>query len=195
MPLPLPITPPPAWEVFVPRLDEVRPAGLTEGWPILVDGWTLPLALLQPLAPLLGQVEINKGENFLVGLQAENVLGTGVLPSTDRRRTPLAWIGLALREGGRLFSNLRSGCWVCGFPTVGRGKELLRAGNMADVSGLEGVLRELGQAGPPRTGLYFNFHYNQPEAACERVYVLDAVAGSLHGFAFPPSALAPANLK
>jgi len=194
MPLPLPVTPP-AWEMFLPQPDAVRPAVLLADLPGSTDKWTLPLALLRPLLPLLGMAEITDHENFLAGLPVESVLGPRILPSTSRRRVPLAWIGFVLGARERLFENIRGGCWVCGFPAVGRGRDLLRSGNMTDPSGLGAVLRELDPTGPLGTRLYFNFHYNQPEAACERVYLLDATAGRLHGFAFLSSALAPAKLK
>jgi hypothetical protein len=196
MPLPLPIAPlPPAWEMFIPTLEQGQSTAYLSGLPVSVDGWNLPLALLRPLAPLFGGEETTIGENFLAGLQAENVLGTGILPAMGRRSVPLAWIGVGLREGGRQFNNLRGGCWVCGFPAVGKGKELLRSGDLEESSGLKSTLQELGQADAAHSEFYFNFHYDQPATACERVYVLEAGAGRLHGFAFPPSALAATKLK
>jgi hypothetical protein len=197
MPLPLPIAPAPsALELYLPRLHALYPReAAASAAAISACGWTLPLALLQPLAPLFGRDEVTVPENFLAGLQAASVLGVGALPASGPRRTPLAWVGVELREDGRFFNNLRGGCWVCGFPAVGRGRELLRVGNMAEVEGLRAALGELGQIGPSGARLYFSFHYDLPEAGCERLYVLDPAASRLDGFAFPSSALAPAKLK
>lgn len=164
-------------------------------WPLPNQNALISLTLFRPLAPILGVVDNAGKENFLTGLQAERVLGVESLPVSGQRRSPLVWMGVALSATGRAFKNLGAGCWVCGFPAVGQGKELLQRGNLADAPSLQTALAELGQVGPVSSGLYFNFHYNDPEATCDRVYVLDAEGGRLHGFAFPRSALAPAKLK
>lgn len=186
MPLPI-LPPPPGWELFLPPVP--NPA------PCLLENSVSLFALLRPLAPVLGHAQASGQENFLSGLHAEKVLGTAVLPASKFRRVPLVWIGVALRGTERLFQNLSGGCWVCGFPAIGRGRELLRLGNLADASGLHLALEELGLTAPAGSQLYFNFHYDEPESLCERAYVLDAGVGCLHGFAFPRSALAPVKLK
>jgi hypothetical protein len=129
-------------------------------------------------------------------LHADNFLGAGVLPSSGKRATPLAWIGVELgNRSQNPFAEVRAGCWVPGLPSIGRGRELLRAAGMADASGLRTVMAEIGFAEAPSQALYFSFHYEQPEAECARVYVLDAATRRLHGFALPCSALAPARVK
>jgi hypothetical protein len=160
------------------------------------DNWPLPVALLRPLAQLFDSTEPSAGENFLAGLSAEELLGAKALAVGAHRQTPLAWVGVALRAGERgLFADLRGGCWMRGFPVIGRGRELLRAAGLGNAAGLTETLRELGLPGAPGAALYFNFHYNEPAAGCERVYVLDADARRLHGFASPTSALAPGRGK
>jgi hypothetical protein len=138
-----------------------------------------------------GAAQLGK-ENFLAGLRADNFLGAGLLPAAGKRKVPLAWIGVELGNGERNpFAEVRGGCWVPGHPSVGRGRELLRAAGVADTRGLGALLAEIGFAGSPGPSIYFNFHYDQLSAECERVYVLDAAARRLHGFALPCSALAP----
>ncbi len=146
------------------------------------------------MAPLLGLSGDSRQEGFLAGLVAHNIVGAASLPAVPLRRTAFQWIGLELADTGRRFEHIQAGCWVCGFPSVGRGRELLRLGGLADIAGLQGTLDEVGQTARG-TSLYFNFHYDEAGSACERVYVLDAEAGRLHGFAFSRSALAPAKLK
>jgi len=151
----------------------------------------LPSALLRPLNVLFDSGRDAEPENFLAGLQGEKLLGAGELPAGARRRMPLAWVGVALRQGSRrLFAELRGGCWMLGFPVVGRGRELLRMAGLADASALGAALVELGISGAPGQNLYFNFHYHEGGADCARVYVLDDGERRLHGFALPPSALA-----
>ncbi len=189
------IPPPPAWELYLPPSPAVHPAMAPVEWSAAWDGSGLPLALLHPLAPVFGWAEAAPGENFLAGLTADKVVGTAVLSASALRHTSVAWIGIALRGSGRFFEELRRGCWVCGFPAVGWGRELLRRGNLADPASLSVTLAELNQPAPSNGRLFLNFHYDKPAAACDRVYLLDAGAGRLHGFAFPRSALAPASLK
>lgn len=188
------IPPPPAWELYLPPTPAVHPPIASVEWSTAWDGVGLPLALLHPLASVFGWAEATSTENFLTGLAADKVVGTAVLPASALRRTSVAWIGVALRGGHRFFEELRRGCWVCGFPAVGRGRELLREGQLESLSQLTVLLAELSQPAPSGPRLFLNFHYNDP-AACDRVYLLDPGAGRLHGFAFPRSALAPASLK
>jgi hypothetical protein len=194
MALPLLLAPSvPAWEM---RARAVSSAGLPGTFAGSAEGWTIPAALLLPLAPLFGSADSTNSENYLAGLQAEHLLGSCVLPAGNRRRGPLAWLGVALRDQGRkLFADLRGGCWIPGFPAIGRGRELLRAAGIADGEGLAAALAELGLSESASPELYFNIHDVQPGQECARVYVLDASARRLHGFALPPSALAPWGAK
>ena len=133
--------------------------------------------------------KVPEPENFLAGLHAEKLLGARALPEAGKRRRRLAWVGVALRQGSRrLFAELRGGCWVRGFPVVGRARELLRAAGLADASSLGAALREAGLAGALGATLYFNFHYGHAAGDCERVYVLDADERRLHGFALGQAA-------
>ncbi len=195
MALPLLLAPSvPAWEMLT-RV--AAPAAAMSGaFPGSAEGWMIPAALLLPLTPLFGPADSTGAENYLAGLQAEHLLGSCVLPAGNRRRGPLAWLGVALRDQGRkLFADLRGGCWIPGFPAIGRGRELLRAAGIADGAGLAAALLELGLPGTVGPELYFNIHDAQPGQECARVYVLDASARRLHGFALPPSALAPWGAK
>jgi hypothetical protein len=133
---------------------------------------------------LFTEAEEPTRENFLAGLHAQELLGARELPAEGPRCAPLAWVGVALRRGSRrLFAELRGGCWVRGFQAVGRARALLRAAGLADPAGLGAALRELGFAGALGATLYFNFPHSRAPEACERVYVLDADEGRLHGFA------------
>jgi len=197
MPVPLLIAPPPpGWELFT------RPADLNSVTPAaphfsgLSNDGMIPPALLWPLAPLFGPAPISPSENYLSGLQADHLLGARQLPASGRRLAPLTWIGLVLRDHGRkLFADLRGGCWIPGFPAIGRGREILRAANLADSANFCAAMAELGAPSQPDPELYFNFHETQPATACARIYVLDASARRLHAFALPPSSLAPLGAK
>jgi hypothetical protein len=186
----------PGWEIFA-RFAPAAPAvDITSIFPASAEGWTIPPALLLPLVPLFSSANLTTTENYLAGLQAEQVLGAGVLPAGSRRRGPLAWLGVTLRDQGRkLFRDLRGGCWIPGFPAIGRGRELLRTAGIADGAGLAAAMGELGLPGAIGPELYFNIHDVQPGQECARVYVLDASARRLHAFALPPSALAPCGAK
>jgi hypothetical protein len=197
MPVPLMITPPPpGWELFTRAADLHSVTHAAPYFSGLADDGLIPPALLRPLAPLFGPAPVSSSENFLSGLQADHLLGARFLPASGRRFAPLAWIGLALRDHGRkLFSDLRGGCWIPGFPAIGRGRELLRAADLADRANFCTTMAELGAPIRPDPELYFNFHESQPATACARIYVLDATARRLHAFALPPSILAPAGAK
>jgi len=182
-PLPLLLVPPP------PRVEKM----VQEAARIEVE--TIPPALLRPLGLLFDGPVAKDAENFLAGLQAASFLGARALPATGKRRTPLAWVGIALRGGRNLFADLRGGCWVRGFPAVGRGRELLKVAGLADDLSFSQSLTELGIMEKPGSALYFNFHYDQPTADCARVYILDVAAERLHAFALPVSALAAGKGK
>lgn len=156
-----------------------------------VDGWNFPLALLRPLEALFNEAPTLENEKYLFGLRAENFLGAGVLPRGGSRKVPLAWIGVELSNRGQNpFAELRGGCWVPGYPAIGRGRELLRAAGVTNATDLKVLLTEIGFVDAPGPALYFNFHYEQLETDCARVYVLDASTRRLHGFALPCSMLA-----
>jgi hypothetical protein len=188
MTLPLMFVPQPNGRVLAqPAVASNLAAGLLAS----VDGWNFPLALLRPLEALFDVAKPLGAENFLDGLQADNFLGAGVLPIAGKRKAPLAWIGVDLcNRAQNPFAEVRGGCWVPGHPSIGRGRELLRIIGADDDTGLNELLSEIGFAEKLGRMLYFNFHYDQSSAECERVYVLDAVARRLHGFALPCSALA-----
>ena len=150
----------------------------------------VPPALLRPLSVLFTDEDIPAPEKFLAGLHAERLLGTRELPALGLRRASLAWVGVVLRKSSRrLFAELRGGCWVRGFPVVGRSREFLRAAGLSDAAGLGAALRELGVAGALGATLYFNFHHGRAAGGCERLYVLDADESRLHGFALVQPAL------
>jgi len=163
--------------------------------PAMAGVETIPPSLIRPLGLLFDGPVAKDAENFLAGLHATSFLGARALPATGKRRLPLAWVGIALRGGRNLFADLRGGCWVRGFPAVGRGRELLKAAGLADDSSFSQSLTELGMGEKPGATLYFNFHFNQPTADCARVYVLDVAAERLHAFALPASALAPGKVN
>jgi len=178
--------PPPSWERFIPPGTAAPAAGFNAGLPVSADGWAFPVALLRPLASLFGAVEPAGPEDFLSGLQAEKLLGAQVLPAVGKRHIPLAWVGVALRVGGRhLFADLRGGCWVPGFPAIGRDREFLRAAGISDHTTLGRVLGEVGAGDALGPALYFNFHHEQSAAGGKRVYILDSASRRLHGFARP----------
>jgi hypothetical protein len=144
----------------------------------------LPPALVQPLGVLFASSETPGSEDFLAGLHAEKLLGAGEWPAAGTRRARLAWVGVALRKGSqRLFAELRGGCWVRGFPVVGRARQMLRAAGLADAASLAAALREAGLAGALGATLYFSFHHGTAAGEGGRVYVLDADERCLHGFA------------
>ncbi len=152
------------------------------------DGLAFPAALLRPLEVLFAPTPVAR-ENFLAGLRGERLLGARILTAEGPRSLPLAWVGMGLLAGaGSVFRELRGGCWVRGFPAVGRGRELLQAGGMGDAAALAAVLRCLGAPSVVGPVLYFNFHYDEPAAGCERVYLLDAQELCLHALALPPGA-------
>jgi hypothetical protein len=177
------------------------PAGATSsklvaGLLASVDGWNFPLALLRPLEPLFTGKRPVKNESYLTGLRAENFLGAGVLPVKGKRAMPLAWVGVELGHGAaNTFAEVRGGCWVPGYPSIGRGRNLLRAAGVPDSAGLGALLKEIGFADTPGSTIYFNFQHDQSQLECERVYVLDSVAHRLLGFALPGSALARNRMK
>jgi hypothetical protein len=196
MTLPLQIAPRPHRRGWARSRASSAAPNLAAGLLASADGWNFPLALLRPLEPLFGEAPPHDGEKYLAGLRAEYFLGAGMLPAGGQRAAPLAWIGVELSNRGRNpFAEVRGGCWVPGQPSIGRGCELLRAAGADDSGALASLLVELGFEDGPGPALYFNFHYDQPEADCDRVYVLDAAARRLHGLALPCSALAPAPVK
>jgi hypothetical protein len=156
---------------------------------VLVADSAVPPALTQPLEVLFTDEDVVTSEDFLAGLHAEKLLGMRELPAAGQRRAALAWVGVALRKGSRrLFAELRGGCWVRGFPVVGRTRHLLRLAGLADATGMAGVLREAGLVGALGATLYFSFHHRHATGECQRVYVLDADERCLHAFAFSPVA-------
>jgi hypothetical protein len=68
---------------------------------------------------------------------------------------------------------------------VGRGRDLLRTGGLDNAASLVVALRGFGTSGGVGSVLYFNFHYDDPAASCDRVYLLDADERCLHAFALP----------
>ena len=199
MTLPFMFTPPPNGEVLAQSSASSASSAthtLAAGLLASVEGWSFPLALLRPLEPLFSEAQSLESEKYLAGLHADHFLGAGILPPGGKRLTPLAWISLDLyHHGQNPFAEVRGGCWVPGYPSIGRGRNLLRAAGLADSSGLGSLLAEIGFEGAPGPALYFNFHYDQPEADCARIYVLDASVRRLHGFALPCSALARVTVK
>ncbi len=164
--------------------------------PVAGNGWAFPAALLRPFAPLFGAGEPRGSEGFLAGLAAEGLLGVNALPVGGRHRVPLAWVGVALREGGcNLFGDLRGGCWVPGFPAIGRDRELLKRAGMDDHRALSATLGELGLPDKLGTTLYFSFRHDHFPEGGERVYILDGETRRLHGMALPASALAASGAK
>jgi hypothetical protein len=191
MTLPPMLAPQSNGQVLVHSLAGSSTSSLAVGLLGSANGWNFPVALLRPLEFLFtGDVPV-KRDNFLAGLRADYFLGAGVLPAAGKRATPLAWIAVELSNRAQNpFAELRGGCWMPGYPLIGRGRELLRAAGMADSGSLGALLAELGFGDTIGPALYFNFHYDQPEVDCARVYLLDAATRRLHGFALPCSALA-----
>lgn len=189
--------PPPGWEMFIPAGNPTAPAvGFTASLPVAAEGWSFPVALLRPFAPLFGVEGGGGTEGFLAGLEAKSLLGVKALPAAGPRRRSLAWVGVALRENGRnLFAELRGGCWVPGFPAIGRDRELLRRAGIGDDKSLAAALGDLGL--PEKLGmtLYFNFHHGELTGGGDRVYVLDTEGRRLHGFALPATILATGRAK
>jgi len=183
LPLTLPENLP--WTISVMETPLAAPEGWARARAMAREEPAIPSALVQPLGVLFEAGEApGASENFLTGLHAERVLGARELPEAGKRRARLAWVGVALRQGSqRLFAELRGGCWMRGFPAVGRARELLRAAGLADAASLGAALREAGMAGALGATLYFNFHYGPAARGGERVYVLDADERCLHGFA------------
>jgi hypothetical protein len=183
--LPLPVPAGSSWTLPVLETPADLQCNRVQVGTIVFEEPAIPTALVRPLGVLFdGGEEAPELENFLAGLHAEKLLGARELPEAGKRRRRLAWVGVALRQRSRrLFAELRGGCWVRGFPVVGRARELLRAAGLADAAGLGAALREAGLAGALGATLYFNFHYGHAAGGCERVYVLDADERCLHGFA------------
>ena len=187
MPLPMPASS--TWMLPVLERPADSQGDLVRAGALALEEAAIPPALVRPMGVLFEAGEkAPEPENFLAGLHAEKLLGARELPEAGKRRR-LAWVGVALRQGSRrLFAELRGGCWVRGFPVVGRARELLRAAGLADAAALGAVLREAGLAGALGATLYFNFHYGRAAGGCERVYVLDADERCLHGFALGEAA-------
>ena len=196
MTLPLMFVPQPNGQILAQSPAGLVAHNLAAGLLASADGWNFPLALLRPLEPLFDETLALGKENFLDGLRADNFLGAGVLPAAGKRAAPLAWIAVELaNRTSNPFAEVRGGCWVPGHPAIGRGRNLLRAAGVNDAAGLGALLAEIGFTDGPGPAIYFNFHYEQSPAECERVYVLDAAARRILGFALRCSALAPTRVN